>query len=70
MTIPTGDNAFLHEIELTVKEELTVAESSPLGEESNNAPTLEWLLDPDAQRYDVSLRTLLGAVEAAEDDSP
>ncbi len=70
MTIPSGDNAFLHEIEVTVKEELTMAESSPLGEESDGAPTLEWLLDPDAQRYEVSLCILLGAVEAVEDDSP
>jgi hypothetical protein len=70
MTIPTEDNALLREVELTVKEELTVVESSPLSEESDGAPTLEWLLDPDGQRYEVSLRTLLGAVEALEGDSP
>jgi hypothetical protein len=66
VTIPTGDNSFLHELELTVSEELTEAEASPLGEESGGPPTVEWLLDPDAQRYEVGLRTLLGAVEAVE----
>jgi hypothetical protein len=70
MTIPTGDNDFLYELKLNVREELTVAESSPLGEESDGAPNVQWLLDPDAQRYEVILRNLLGAVEAAEDDSP
>ena len=28
------------------------------------------LLDPDAERYEVSLRTLLGAVEAVEGAPP
>lgn len=67
MTIPTGDDNFLHELELTVREELTVVESSPLEEEPDDTPTAEWQLDPDGQHYEVSLRTLLGAVEAAED---
>lgn len=67
MTIPTGDDN-LHELELTVREELIVVESSPLEEESDDAPALEWELDADAQRYEVSLRTLLGAIEATEDD--
>ena len=70
MTIPTGGNEFLHELELNVREELTVAESSPLGEESGGRPAVEWLLDPDALRYEVNLRNLLGAVEAMEDESP
>lgn len=69
MTIPTGDNEFLHALELNVKEELTVAESSPPGEEAGDAPSVDWLLDVDAQRYEVSLQTLLGAIEATEDDS-
>lgn len=69
MTIPTGDNEFLPALELNVREELTVAESSPLGEESDGAPAVEQLLDVDAQRYEVSLQTLLGAIEATEDDS-
>jgi hypothetical protein len=60
----------LHELEITVKEELTMVESSPLEEGSDNAPTAAWQLDPDGERYEVSLRTLLGAVEAEEEDIP
>jgi hypothetical protein len=70
MTSPTGDNNFLHELELTVREELTVVEFSPLEEESDDAPTAAWQPDPDGERYEVSLRNLLGAVEAAEEDTP
>lgn len=66
---PTGDNYSLHELEITVREELTVVESSPL-EESDDTPTAAWRLDPDGERYEVSLRTLLGAVEAAEEIIP
>lgn len=67
MTIPTGDDN-LHELEITVKEELMVVESSPLQEDSGDAPSVEWELDEDTERYDVNLRTLLGAIEAAEDE--
>jgi hypothetical protein len=70
MTTPTGDDYSLHELEITVREELTVVESSPLEEESDDAPTAAWQLDPDGGRYEVSLRTLLGAVEATEEDIP
>jgi hypothetical protein len=35
----------------------------------HGVPTVEWLLDPDAQRYEVGLRTLLGAVETLESGS-
>jgi hypothetical protein len=69
MTTPTGDNAFLHELELSVRTELTLAETSPPEAEADGVPTVEWLLDPDAQRYEVGLRTLLGAVEAIEEGS-
>ena len=69
MSTPTGDNAFLHELELTVKEELTLAETSLPEEQADGAPGDEWPLDPDVQRYDVVLRALLGAVEALEDTS-
>ena len=67
---PTGDSYSLHELEITVREELTVAESSPLAEESGDTPTAAWRLDPDGEQYEVSLRTLLGAVEAAEEVFP
>ena len=68
MTTPTDDNASLHELELDVRTELTMAESRPPGEEAD-ALADEWMLHPDAQRYDVRLRTLLGAVEAVEGHS-
>ena len=67
MSIPTGDNAFLHELELTVRAELTQAETSP-PEEAVCVPIDEWLSDPaDEQRYEADLRSLFGAVEALED---
>jgi len=65
---PTGDNAFPHELELDVRTELTLAETSQ-PEEADVVPGDEWLPDPDVQRYDVLLRPLLGAVEAMEDTS-
>lgn len=68
MSIPTGGNAFLYELELTVTTELTQAETNPPEEEAVGVPIDEWLSDPaDAQRYEVGLRNLLGAVEALED---
>jgi len=70
MSTPTGDNAFLHELELNVRTELTRAETSQPEEEADLIPIDEWLVDPvDAQRYEVGLRNLLGAVEALEDGS-
>jgi hypothetical protein len=70
MSIPTGDNAFLHELELNVRAELTQAETSQPEEEVACVPIDEWLSDPaDDQRYEASLRSLLGAVEALEDGS-
>jgi hypothetical protein len=69
MSTPSGDNAFLHELELTVRAELTLAESGPPEEEAAGEPIDQWLSDPaDDQRYETGLRTLLGAVEALEDD--
>jgi hypothetical protein len=67
MSTPTGDNAFLHKLELTVKAELTLAETSVPEEQADGVPGGEWPPDPDVQRYDVVLRALLGAVEALEE---
>lgn len=67
MSTPTGDNAFLHKLEFTVRAELAQAETSQPEEETGGAPVSEELFDPDAQRYEVALRTLLGAVESLED---
>ena len=65
---PTGGNAFLHELELTVRTELTQAETGQPYEEAITIPIAECLSDPaDAQRYEARLRSLLGAVEALED---
>jgi hypothetical protein len=67
MSTPTGDQAFLHELEVTVQTELTVADTGPAPEAASGAPASEWPPDPDAERYEVRLRALLGAVEALED---
>jgi hypothetical protein len=70
MSTPNGDKAFLHALELNVRTELTLAETSPPWEEAVRVSIDEWLSDPaDDQRYEVGLRSLLGAVEALEDGS-
>jgi hypothetical protein len=70
MSTPTGDNAFLHALELNVRTELALAETGQPQEEAVGGPIEEWLSDPaDAPRYEASLRSLLGAVEALEDAS-
>jgi hypothetical protein len=67
VSTPTGGNAFLHELELTVRTELTLAQTGQPYEEAVAVPIDEWLSDPaDAQRYEIGLRSLLGAVEALE----
>ncbi|HEU4946726.1 MAG TPA: hypothetical protein VFT31_06200 [Kribbella sp.] len=69
MTSPTGENAFLHNLEAEAETELTMAEASHPGE-STGGPA-EWLFDPaEAERDEVALRSLLGAVEALERDAP
>jgi len=85
MSIPAGDSAFLSELEIEVRTELIVAEvgqptvAADTGPAdtgpADTGPAVERLLDPDAEayadaeRYEVSLRTLLGAIEAVEDAS-
>jgi hypothetical protein len=70
MSTPSGDDAFLHELDVEVRAELTLAETGQPEEEAARVPMTEWLLDPaDAQRDEISLRSLLGAVEAMEDGS-
>ncbi|MFG2058796.1 hypothetical protein ACGFI9_32720 [Micromonospora sp. NPDC048930] len=69
MSTPTGDNS-LHELESVVEAELAMAESSDPADAAE-LPVTEWLFDPaDAQRDEVGLRSLLGAVEALEGDAP
>src|SRR5215468_8956499 len=43
-----GEGAFLHELEVEVKEELIVVESLPV-EDADGVPTAEWVQDPYAQ---------------------
>ena len=66
MTDPTGDSAFLQELEINVRSELTIVETSQPEIDADGVPTAEWLLDPDIQRYEIGLHTLLGAVETLE----
>lgn len=69
MTDPTGDSAFLQELEINVRSELTIVETSQPEIDADGVPTAEWLLDPDIQRYEIGLHTLLGAVETLENGS-
>jgi hypothetical protein len=70
MSTPTGDNYSLHALESVVEAELTMAESSHPAAAAD-LPVTEWLFDPaDAQREEVELRSLLGAVEALEGEAP
>jgi hypothetical protein len=64
MSTPAGDHPVLRELEITVRTELVLA-GQP-GGEPGGGPAGEWP-DPDAERYEIALRTLLGAVEALED---
>ena len=68
MNTPAGGRDLLHELECTVSTELTVAQTSP-AEDVASVPIGEQVLDPDAERYEVRLRSLLGAVKAAEHGS-
>jgi hypothetical protein len=63
----SDDNEFLHGLEVDIEAELEIAQASH-PEETAEAPLAEWRYDPvDAERYEVGLRGLLGAVEAVED---
>ena len=64
MSTPTGDNAFLHELELDIRTDLTIAETSQPAEQAG-----EWVPDTEAERYEIRLRNMLGAVEALEEGS-
>ena len=64
MNIPVGDRPTMGELEITVRTELVQAEAS----RENGARASELPPDPDAERYEVELRTMLGAIQAMEDD--
>jgi hypothetical protein len=70
MSTPTGDGKFLSELEIEVKAELDLAESSRL-EEIIGEASAEWLYESiDVQREEIGHRSLLGAVKAVEGDNP
>jgi hypothetical protein len=70
MNTPTGDDFSLAEVESVVEAELAMAESSSAAQ-AVDLPVSEWVFDPaDAQREEVELRSLLGAVRVLEGDSP
>ncbi len=66
MSTPVGDHAFLHELEVNVSTELTLARTRQPETGAAGEPVEERVPDPDAQRYEVRLRSLLGAVEALQ----
>jgi hypothetical protein len=67
MSNPSDDGAFLHKLEAGVRMELTVAETGRLEHQIDGVPDSEIPLDLDELRYEVGLRSLLGAIEAVED---
>jgi hypothetical protein len=68
MSTPAGDGAFLRELEVTIRTDLTEAEISETEEEEIALPIGQWQFDPeDTERYQISLRGLLGAVEVLEE---
>jgi hypothetical protein len=69
MSTSNGDNAARHELEIIVRTELILAETSQSEVEVDGIPAVEWPSDPEAQRYEIYLRTLLGAVEAVDGGS-
>jgi hypothetical protein len=69
MNTPADHNESLHELELNVGTDLTRAETGPGHQEADAMAVSDSLIAEDEQRYEVSLRVLLGAVQAMEDDS-
>jgi hypothetical protein len=68
--MPEDESQFLHKLEAEVETELGMARSSRPEDALGPSPA-EWLVDPtDVEREEVGLRSLLGAVEALESDSP
>ncbi|GAA4906807.1 hypothetical protein HD597_002992 [Nonomuraea thailandensis] len=63
----TGEDDFLHELEVEVEAELSLVEASR-PEEVAGLPVSEWLFDPaEAEREEIGLRGLRDAVEVLED---
>jgi hypothetical protein len=65
----SGDD-FLHELEHEVEADLTMLQAGH-PEESGELPPSEWTADPAELAYEeTALRSLLGAVETMEGDTP
>ena len=66
MSTPNGEG---FELELEIKAELTLAESSH-AEEVAQLPVSQWQFDPvEEQTYEIELRGLLDSVERLEGDT-
>ncbi|GLW12069.1 hypothetical protein Misp01_71970 [Microtetraspora sp. NBRC 13810] len=69
MSVPSGEHGFPYELEIEAEAEVALVEASH-PEEVLAKPITDWLFDPvDAERAEIGLRGLLGAVQALEDDS-
>ncbi|MGP3919790.1 hypothetical protein [Nonomuraea sp. 10N515B] len=67
MSVPSGENEFLIELEAEVEIELTEVEARQPDE---GLPVTDWLFDPtDAEREEIGLRGLRDAIEVLEDDA-
>ncbi|MET8146374.1 hypothetical protein ABZU32_39210 [Sphaerisporangium sp. NPDC005288] len=66
MSTSSGENRSLYELRIEIEEEVTLVEESH-SEEALDLPVTDWLFDPaEAEREEIGLRGLLGAVEALE----
>ncbi|PZG23330.1 hypothetical protein [Nonomuraea aridisoli] len=69
MSAQSGENDFLHELEIEIEAEVALAEAGH-PEEVADLPISDWLFDPtDVEREEIGLRGLLDAVEVLEDGS-
>ena len=66
MSTPTDGHESLHDLELDVRMELTLAEIGQPQRVADGGQAAAELLDPEFERYEIGLRNLLGAIEAAE----
>jgi hypothetical protein len=66
--MPSDETRPLHKLEEDVEEELIIARDSHPEEEIDLSPA-QWQFDPlDEERYEIGLRSILGAIEARHDD--
>ncbi|GAA5196371.1 hypothetical protein GCM10023322_65120 [Rugosimonospora acidiphila] len=69
MSGASGDDPVLHELERNIRAELTLVEITvPAGDGVALYSEERLVAEVEAERYEIGLRGLLGAVEALEDD--